>query len=47
MLANCLMGNHLHLAVEQGATKLSRVMLALRSANWFEELKGLAPAGRR
>ncbi len=37
VLAYCLMGNHLHLAVERGATKLSRVMLALQSAytQWF------------
>jgi REP element-mobilizing transposase RayT len=27
VLAYCLMGNHLHLAVERGPTKLSRVML--------------------
>jgi REP element-mobilizing transposase RayT len=32
VLAFCLMGNHLHLAVERGPTKLSRVMLALQSA---------------
>lgn len=32
VLAFCLMGNHLHLAVERGPTKLSRVMLALQSS---------------
>src|SRR5450759_1799548 len=32
VLAFCLMGNHLHLAVERGPTKLSRVMLALQCA---------------
>ncbi len=37
LLAYCLMGNHLHLAVERGPTRLSRVMLALQSAytQWF------------
>jgi hypothetical protein len=36
------MGNHLHLAVERGPTKLSRVMLALQSAytQWFNRRHG-------
>jgi len=29
--AHCLMGNHLHLAVERGSVALSRIMLALQS----------------
>jgi putative transposase len=32
VLAFCLMGNHIHLAIERGATKLSRVMLTLQSS---------------
>jgi REP element-mobilizing transposase RayT len=32
LLAFCLMGNHIHLAIERGPTKLSRVMLTLQSA---------------
>jgi REP element-mobilizing transposase RayT len=42
VLAFCLMGNHLHLAVERGPTKLSRVMLALQSAytQWFNRRHG-------
>jgi len=42
VLAFCLMGNHLHLAVERGPTKLSRVMLALQSAytQWFNPRHG-------
>jgi putative transposase len=32
VLAFCLMDNHVHLAVERGAEKLSRVMLALQSS---------------
>ena len=42
LLAFCLMGNHLHLAVERGPTKLSRVMLALQSAytQWFNRRHG-------
>jgi REP element-mobilizing transposase RayT len=42
VLAYCLMGNHLHLAVERGPTKLSRVMLALQSAytQWFNRRHG-------
>jgi putative transposase len=42
VLAFCLMGNHLHLAVERGSTKLSRVMLALQSAytQWFNRRHG-------
>jgi len=32
LLAFCLMGNHVHLAIERGATRLSRVMLTLQSA---------------
>jgi putative transposase len=32
VLAFCLMGNHVHLAIERGATVLSRVMLTLQSA---------------
>jgi putative transposase len=36
------MGNHLHLAVERGPVKLSRVMLALQSAytQWFNRRHG-------
>ena len=42
VLAFCLMSNHLHLAVERGPTKLSRVMLALQSAytQWFNRRHG-------
>jgi putative transposase len=42
VLAFCLMDNHLHLAVEQGGAKLSRVMLALQSAytQWFNRRHG-------
>jgi REP element-mobilizing transposase RayT len=42
LLAFCLMGNHLHLAVERGPTNLSRVMLALQSAytQWFNRRHG-------
>jgi hypothetical protein len=36
-LAFCLMGNHLHLAVERGPTNLSRVMLALQSVRRYNE----------
>ncbi len=32
VLAYCLMGNHVHLAIERGSTKLSRVMLTLQSS---------------
>jgi putative transposase len=32
LLAYCLMDNHVHLAIETGATSLSRVMLALQSS---------------
>jgi len=32
LLAFCLMGNHIHLAIERGPTKLSRVMLTLQSS---------------
>ena len=32
LLAFCLMGNHIHLAIERGPTRLSRVMLALQSS---------------
>jgi REP element-mobilizing transposase RayT len=32
LLAFCLIGNHLHLAVGRGPANLSRVMLALQSA---------------
>lgn len=42
ILAFCLMGNHLHLAVERGPVKLSRVMLALQSGytQWFNRRHG-------
>jgi len=42
LLAFCLMGNHLHLAVERGEARLSRVMLALQSAytQWFNRRHG-------
>jgi putative transposase len=42
VLAFCLMGNHLHLAVERGPAKLSRVMLALQSSytQWFNRRHG-------
>ena len=42
LLAYCLMGNHLHLAVERGSTSLSRVMLALQSSytQWFNRRHG-------
>jgi putative transposase len=42
LLAFCLMGNHLHLAVERGPVNLSRVMLALQSAytQWFNRRHG-------
>jgi putative transposase len=42
LLAFCLMGNHLHLAVERGPTNLSRVMLVLQSAytQWFNRRHG-------
>jgi len=42
VLAFCLMDNHLHLAVERGPAKLSRVMLALQSAytQWFNRRHG-------
>ena len=32
LLAFCLMGNHVHLAIERGPEKLARVMLTLQSA---------------
>lgn len=37
LLAFCLMGNHLHLAIERGPVKLSRVMLTVQSGytQWF------------
>lgn len=37
LLAFCLMGNHVHLAIERGPVALSRVMLALQSGytQWF------------
>src|SRR5713101_837764 len=42
LLAYCLMGNHLHLAVERGPALLSRVMLALQSGytQWFNRRHG-------
>jgi REP element-mobilizing transposase RayT len=42
VLAYCLMGNHLHLAVERGPVTLSCVMLALQSAytQWFNRRHG-------
>ena len=42
LLAFCLMGNHLHLAVERGPVSLSRVMLALQSSytQWFNRRHG-------
>jgi putative transposase len=42
LLAYCLMGNHLHLAVERGPATLARVMLALQSAytQWFNRRHG-------
>jgi putative transposase len=42
LLAYCLMGNHLHLAVERGPVKLSRVMLAVQSGytQWFNRRYG-------
>jgi REP element-mobilizing transposase RayT len=37
LLVYCLLGNYLHLAIERGATPLSRVMLTLQSSytQWF------------
>lgn len=37
LLAYCLMDNHIHFALERGATRLSRVMLALQGSytQWF------------
>ncbi len=42
LLAFCLMGNHLHLAVERGPVKLSRVMLTVQSGytQWFNRRHG-------
>jgi putative transposase len=42
LLAFCLMGNHVHLAVERGPVRLSRVMLALQSGytQWFNRRHG-------
>ncbi len=41
-LAYCLMGNHLHLSVERGPGRLSRVMLAVQSGytQWFNRRHG-------
>jgi REP element-mobilizing transposase RayT len=42
LLAFCFMGNHLHLAVERGPVKLSRVMLTVQSGytQWFNRRHG-------